>query len=282
MVLKSWNFKIIEKMKNILLFLIVCLLSTQSISQTSSWRTNQPQSSSSTQSRSVDVPSTTSSWRNTSPREFNKPKSNNTVIVRDPWFDFGWNRWGMWGAPSFGWNSYHPTWYYNDWGYRQPARVYYYNDGRKDTVKGKKPIVSFGFHHTTNRQMGTFFTIGNKGYFVFDFNTTYERDHSTYFPYGTINLVDFPLISDLVKQNSFHAGLGKRIGRIGVHGMVGIANERILWRGKDDVGEITFPKSKDNFLTFKFGIMKDFKNFTTKIDYDPIVNYGQLGLGLNF
>lgn len=130
--------------------------------------------------------------------------------------------------------------------------------------------------------MGAFFTIGNKGYFVFDFNTTYERDRSTYFPYGTINLVDFPLISDLVKQNSFHAGLGKRIGRIGVHGMVGIANERILWRGKDDVGEITFPKSKDNFLTFKFGIMKDFKNFTTKIDYDPIVNYGQLGLGLNF
>lgn len=130
--------------------------------------------------------------------------------------------------------------------------------------------------------MGAFFTMGNRGYFVFDFNTTYERDRSTYYPYGNINLVDFPLISDLIKQNSFYVGLGKRIGRLGIHGMVGSASERILYRGKDDIGEITFPKSKDKFLTFKFGIIKDFKNTSIKADFDPIVKYGQLGLGLNF
>lgn len=255
-------------------------------SQTSSWRT-QPPSNTQSKTTTNTNPSTQSnnsisSWRNESPREFNKPRTNPTVLVRDPWFDMGWNRWGMWGAPRFGWNSYLPTWYYNDWGYRQPARVYYYNDGKVDTVRGKRPIYSFGLHHTSNRQMGAFFTIGNKGYFIFDFNTTYERDRSTFFPYGTIDQVDFPLISDLVKQNSFYLGAGKRINRFGVHAMVGFANERILWRGKDDVGEITFPKSQQNFVTFKFGAMKDFKNFTFKMDYDPVVRYGQIGAGLNF
>lgn len=270
-------------MKNIFFLLFYLMVTSYCFPQTSNWRTNPPSNNSnSSSSKTTNTTSTTSTWRNTSPTEFNKPTTKQTVIVHDPWFDMGWNRWNRWGVPTFGWNSYIPSWYYNDWGYRQPSRIYYYNNGKVDTVKGKKPIVSFGIQHTTNKQMGMFFTIGNKGYFVFDFNTTYERDRSTYFPYGTINLVDFPLISDLVKQNSFYFGAGKRIGRVGVHAMVGYASEKILWRGKDDVGEITFPKSKDNFLTFKTGLMKDFKNLTIKIDYDPIINYGQVGLGLNF
>lgn len=269
-------------MKRVTITFLMCLTSLLSMSQTSTWRTNTPSPSTNNSSKSSFTTNSTSSWRNTQPTEFNKPKTNNTIVVRDPWFGFGWNRWNMWGAPSIGWNSYAQTWYWNDWGYRQPARIYYYDDGRKDTIKGKKPIISFGFHHTTNRQMGAFFTIGNKGYFVFDFNTTYERDRSTFFPYGTINLVDFPLISDLVKQNSFYFGVGKRLRRFGVHGMIGIANEKILWRGKDDVGEITFPKSKDNFVTFKIGLTKDLKNFTSKLDYDPVCRYGQFGVGINF
>lgn len=252
-----------------------------SVSQVSSWRTNPPSSSTSTSS-SKSTETSTSSWRNSQPNDFNKPKSNPTVIVREPWFGYGRNRWDLWSAPGFGWNSYSPMWYYNDWGYRQPARIYYYDDGRRDTIKGAKPIISFGFHHTTNKQIGGFFTIGNKGYFLIDFNTTYEKDRSTYFPYGSINLVDFPLMTDLVKQNSFYAGVGKRIKRFGVHGMVGVNTEKILWRGKDDVGEITFPKSKNTHLTLKIGTIKDFKNFTIKIDYDPIVGYGQFGAGLNF
>jgi len=270
---------------NKFIFFLIFILSVPilTFAQTSSWRTNPPSSNSQTQSsRTPSITNTTSTWRNTSPNEFNRPKSNTKIVVHEPFFGFGWNRWNMWGAPSFGWNSYSPMWYFNDWGYRQPGRIYYYDDGRKDTIRGQKPIISFGFHHTTNRQMGGFFTIGNKGYFVFDFNTSYERDRSTYFPYGTINLVDFPLISDLVKQKSFYVGVGKRIGRFGVHGMIGSASERILYKGKDDVGEITFPKSKDNFITFKFGLIKDFKNITIKTDFDPIVKYGQLGVGLNF
>lgn len=270
-------------MKNIVFsfFFLICLGFT-SIGQNSSWRTNPPQKSTSTNSQStssVNNFNTVSSWRNDTPSDFNKPQRNKTVFIRDPWFDFGWNRWTY---PSYGWNSYLPSYYYNNWGYRQPARVYYYDNGKIDTLKGKRPIFSFGIHHTTNSQMGAFLTIGNKGYFVLDFNTTYKRDRSTFFPYGTINLVDFPLISDLNKQSSFYFGLGKRINRFGIHGMIGFAKERVLWRGVDDIGEITLPKRTENFVTFKFGFTKDFKNFTTKVDFDPIVNYGQVGLGLNF
>ena len=271
-------------MKKFIFFTILILtVSISSFSQTSSWRTNPPSNnSSSSSSKTTNTTNQVSSWRNSSPSEFNKPRTNQVVTVHEPWFDMGWNRWSRWGVPTFGWNSFMPSWYYNDWGYRQPSRIYFLDNGKRDTIKGKKPIISFGIQHTTNKQMGLFFTIGNKGYFVFDFNTTYERDRSTYFPYGTINLVDFPLISDLVKQNSFYIGAGKRLGRLGIHVMVGHASERILWRGKDDVGEITFPKSQDNFLTFKGGLMKDFKNLTLKMDYDPIIKYGQIGVGLNF
>lgn len=70
----------------------------------------------------------------------------------------------------FGWNYYSPSWYWNDWGYRQPARVYVYDNGKRDTVRGKKPIISFGVQGTTDKQVGGFFTIGNKGYFITEYN----------------------------------------------------------------------------------------------------------------
>ena len=268
---------------------VLLLLPVLTFGQTSSWRTNPPSripNTPSIQSQRSDV----SMWRNTSPREFNrlqttKPGSN--IIVRDPWFygpgfGWGWNRWDLWGAPAFGWNFYSPMWYWNDWGYRQPARVYVYNDGRRDTIRGKKPIISFGLQKTTDKQIGGFFTIGNKGYFITEFNSTYERDNSTFFPYGTITQVDFPLINDYVKLNSFYVGFGKRIKRTGVHFMLGSVNEVVRYRGKDNIGYITFPKYNDRFTTVKMGVLHDLKNATIKFDYDPIQKNGTFGLGLNF
>jgi hypothetical protein len=272
-------------MKRILLFLF--LVPTLALSQVSSWRG----SSTSTVRSSQFISSNNemSSWRNSNPRDLNRPQETrpgSNILVRDPWswndWGWGWNRWNMWGAPTFGWNFWQPMWYWNDWGYRQPARVYVYENGKRDTIKGKKPIMNFGLHHTTNNQMGVFFTVGNRGYFVIDVNTTSQRDRSTFFRNGTIDKVDFPLISDLTKQKSLYVGAGKRFGRVGVHSMVGFANERILWRGRDQIGEITFPKSNQSFVTYKIGALKDYKNFTLKMDYDPVIKYGQFGLGFNF
>ncbi len=114
-----------------------------------------------------------------------------------------------------------------------------------------------------------------------DFVSTYEPDRSTFFPNGKITQVDFPLINDLTKERTVYFGIGKRHKRFGFHTMIGFGNERVLWRGKDDIGEITFPKYNSNFTTMKIGAMRDFKNITIKFDHDPIRKYSQLGLGLN-
>jgi hypothetical protein len=188
----------------------------------------------------------------------------------------------MWGAPTFGWNFWQPMWYFNDWGYRQPARIYVFENGKRDTIQGKKPIINFGIQKSTDKQIGGFFAVGNKVYFISEFNTTYERDKSTFFPYGTITQVDFPLTDDYIRLQSYYAGIGKRFKRTGVHLMVGGVSERVRWRGKDEVGEITFPKYTDRFMTIKIGAIHDFKNVTFKIDYDPIIENSTVGLGINF
>ena len=152
-----------------LLFLLV-FIPTVLLSQVSTWRgaTSTPRVS--TQSFQQSIPQrNVSSWRNESPREFNRPartRPGSNIIVNDPWlmnnWGWGWNRWDMWGAPAFGWNFWQPMWYWNDWGYRQPARIYVYDNGRRDTIRGKKPIISFGIQGTTDDQVGGFFTIGIK------------------------------------------------------------------------------------------------------------------------
>jgi hypothetical protein len=287
-------------MKN-LLFLFV-FIPTLAFSQVSSWRSNPPQSQRSMPS-TMGQRSDISLWRNDGPRDFNRPRPNNSrpnVIVTDPWFygGWGWNRWDMLGAPGFGWNYWTPMWYQNDWGYRQPARVYVYDDGKIDTVRGKKPVISFGIQKTTDNQVGGFFTIGNKVYFILDYNTTINSDKSDYFGDKTIwnyrndvmivNNVPkkiselFPLSSDVIRQSNLYFGIGKRIGRFGTHVSIGTINENIKYRYKDDDGYITFPKYRGRFTTIKIGTLYDYKNFTIKVDYDPIINDGIFGLGINF
>ena len=282
-------------MKN-LLFLLA-FIPTLAFSQVSNWRTTPPQQSQPQQR--VETPrvqpsapqrNDVSDWRNQPPsRGYDRPirtRPGSNIIVRDPWlmnnFGWGWNRWDMWGAPAFGWNYWNPGFYLNDWGYRQPARVYVYDNGKSDTIKGKKPVISFGIQKTSDKQVGGFFTIGNKGYLITEYNASIERDKSTFFPFGNVTQVDFPLVNDLVQRQSFYIGAGKRIKRTGIHMMIGTVSEDVKWRGKDDLGYITFPKYLDRFTTIKIGALHDYKNFTIKMDYDPIINNGTFGLGVNF
>jgi hypothetical protein len=275
-------------MKN-LLFLLA-FIPTLALSQVSNWRSNPPAPQRSTPSvqPSTSQRNDVSRWRNESPKEYNRPQQNrrgSNIIVGDPFFNdwgWGWNRWNMWGAPNFGWNYWNPGFYLNDWGYRQPQRIYIYDNGKQDTIRGKKPVISFGIQKTTDNQIGGFFTIGNKGYLIMEYNSSIERDNSTFFPFGNVTQIDFPLVNDLVQRNSFYIGAGKRIKRTGVHFMIGSVSEDVKWRGKDDLGYITFPKYLDRFTTMKVGVLHDFKNLTIKGDYDPIINTGTFGLGINF
>ena len=280
-------------MKN-LLFLLA-FVPTLAFSQVSNWRTTPPQQSQPQQR--VEAPrvqtstpqrNDVSDWRSQPPSiGYDRPlrtRPGSDIIIRNQWGwnNWGWNRWDMWGAPAFGWNYWNPGFYSNHWGYRQPARVYVYENGKRDTIKGKKPVISVGIQTTGGNQIGGFFTMGNKAYFIAEYNSTFERDNSTFFPYGNITQVDFPMVSDLVKQSNFYIGIGKRIKRTGIHMMIGSVTEDVKWRGKDDIGYITFPKYKDRFTTVKIGALHDFKNLTIKYDYDPIIRKSTFGLGMNF
>ena len=280
-------------MKN-LLFLLA-FVPTLAFSQVSNWRTTPPQQSQPQQRVEAPrvQPSTpqrndVSNWRSQPPSNgYDRPlrtRPGSDIIIRNQWGwnNWGWNRWDMWGAPAFGWNYWNPGFYSNHWGYRQPARVYVYENGKRDTIKGKKPVISVGIQTTGGNQIGGFFTMGNKAYFIAEYNSTFERDNSTFFPYGNITQVDFPMVSDLVKQSNFYIGIGKRIKRTGIHMMIGSVTEDVKWRGKDDIGYITFPKYKDRFTTVKIGALHDFKNLTIKYDYDPIIRKSTFGLGMNF
>ena len=280
-------------MKN-LLFLLA-FVPTLAFSQVSNWRTTPPQQSQPQQRVEAPrvQPSTpqrndVSNWRSQPPSNgYDRPlrtRPGSDIIIRNQWGwnNWGWNRWDMWGAPAFGWNYWNPGFYSNHWGYRQPARVYVYENGKRDTIKGKKPVISVGIQTTGGNQIGGFFTMGNKAYFIAEYNSTFEKDNSTFFQYGNITQVDFPMVSDLVKQSSFYVGIGKRIKRTGIHMMIGSVTEDVKWRGKDDIGYITFPKYKDRFTTVKIGALHDFKNLTIKYDYDPIIRKSTFGLGMNF
>lgn len=288
-------------MKKITLLLLI--LPLISFSQVSNWRSGsstKPSSNvSSSTSRSSNLTPNTSSWRqdppNRQPQTYTTPKRPLNSYYSP--FYFGPNRWFGWGAPLY-YDYWTPSFYYNNWGYREPARIYYRGE-RQDTVKGKKVHFSFGFQTTVfKNQIGGWFTIGDRVYLIGEFNLSINRDDSYYafnktiwnyyndqmFVNGvtyTINQL-FPLQKDVERNNSFYLGLGRKIKRTGFHLMAGLDNTNLRYRYKDDIGYITFPKSEKNMFTIKLGAVRDIGIFTVKLDVDPVTKRVTAGTGLNF
>jgi hypothetical protein len=270
-----------------LILILILFCTIMLYSQVSSWRQTggsvpaSSQTSQSTQTRvqpSVPQQNNVSSWRNNQPQQ-SQPDQRGRVRVQN------WNRnnqfgyyWGNWG-----WYQPMPYIWYDDYGWRQRSVIHIYEGGKRDTIRKERVYTSFGFGHTNNKQISYWGTIGDKrGYFIMDYVMTYAIDQNQYYPYGKINNVDFPLNDeDWKKESTFYVGAGKRIGKIGIHGMIGFGNEVIRWQGKDDLGGISFPKSNTSFTTYKIGLIRDFKFVTLKVDTDPIRGYSQISIGLN-
>ena len=264
-----------------MLLLVIPMIS---FSQVSSWRqTGGSVSSQTTQSsnvqQSIPQQNNVSNWR-TNPPQTSRPTYN--VITRPNNWGWGGNNWG-WQWNNWGWYQPMPYIWYDDFGWRQRSVIHIYESGKRDTIRKERVYTSFGFGHTTNKQAAYWGTIGGKrGYFIMDYVMTYTIDKNQYYPYGQINNVDFPLSKeDWKKESTFYVGAGKRIGKIGIHGMIGFGNEVIRWQGEDDLGGISFPKSNMNFTTYKIGLIRDFKFVTLKLDTDPIRGYSQISIGLN-
>ena len=270
-----------------LILILILFCTIMLYSQVSTWRQTggsvSPQTTQSAPRVQPSVPqqqNNVSSWRNNSPQQSQtQPDRRGRVFVQN------WNRQNQFGYYWGNWGWYQPMPYiwYDDYGWRQRSVIHIYESGKRDTIRKERVYTSFGFGHTTNKQALYWGTIGGKkGYFIMDYVMTYAIDRNQYYPYGQINNVDFPLSKeDWKKESTFYVGGGKRIGKLGIHGMIGFGNEIIRWQGKDDLGGISFPKSNSTFTTFKVGIIRDFKFVTLKIDTDPIRGYTQIGIGLN-
>ena len=269
-----------------LILILILFCTIMLYSQVSTWRQTggsvSPQTTQSAPSVQQSVPqqNNISSWRNNSPQQSQtQPDRRGRVFVQN------WNRQNQFGYYWGNWGWYQPMPYiwYDDFGWRQRSVIHVYENGRKDTIRKERVYNAFGFGHTTNKQSAFWGMVGGKkGYFIMDYVMTYEIDKNQYYPYGQINNVDFPLSkTDWKKESTFYVGGGKRIGKLGVHGMIGFGNEVIRWQGKDDLGGISFPKSNSSFTTFKVGIIRDFKFVTLKLDTDPIRGYTQIAIGLN-
>jgi hypothetical protein len=269
-------------MKKLLVFLFVGIMSIMTTSaQISGWRSSPPTRNS--------MPSFSqgqqnfSGWRNNPP--INPRQSFQTQRPNYNWNNnsyYNYNRWNMWGAPMFGYNYYSPWYYYNNWGYREPARIYVYPNGKQDTIRGKSVHFSFGIQKDDIKQIGGWATIGNRNYFIGEYSQTYAKDNSTFYPFGRLSLVDFPLVDDLKLTQTFYIGLGKKIKRTGIHFMVGSINETVRYRGKDSISYLTFPKQNNSRMTVKAGLIHDFQNLSIKLDYDPILKSTTYGVGVNF
>ena len=267
---------------------VFLLIPTLMFGQVSTWRQSggsvPAQTSQSTQT-STSPQNNVSSWRN------NPPQQSQPLPPRDRGGIQNWNGIQNWGAMNqfgyywgnWGWYQPFPYMWYDDYGWRQRSVIHVYESGKRDTIRKEPVYTSFGFGHTTNKQVSYWGLIGGKkGYFIMDYVMTYAIDQNQYYPYGQINNVDFPLSEeDWKKESTFYIGGGKKIGKIGIHGMIGFGNEVIRWQGKDAIGGISFPKSNSSFTTFKVGIIKDFKFVTLKLENDPIRGYSQISIGLN-
>ena len=266
---------------------VFLLIPTLMFGQVSSWRTNPPQQSQTTQSTPRVQPSipqqqnNVSQWRTqTAPiRPSDRYDAQPLVRRYRPTIQ---NPYGLQYGGVWGWYQPYPYIWYDEYGWKQRSEIRIYENGRRDTVS-KELYFTAGLGHTNNKQASFWGAIGgNKGYFILDYTMSYDIDHNQYYPYGRINDVDFPLSkNDFIKQGTLYLGGGKRFGKLGVHGMIGFGNENIRYQGKDALGGISFPKSNSNFTTFKFGIIRDFKFFTLKLDRDPIRNFNQISIGLN-
>ena len=215
-----------------------------------------------------------------------RPSRNN---INRPGVFYG-NRWDLWGAPMFGYNYWYPGYWYDPFGYRQPAMIYYYDNGRVDTIKGKATRVSFGIQYSTNKNIGGFITVGNKGYFIADYSTFFQKDESSYYPDLTKDKVipwGDQKLEDLYSGGALYLGAGKRFARTGFHVMVGFGRETKRYQFFDEMfilsnnGKYSILNYTDNFTTIKFGVIHDFKRASIKIDLDPIRKNTSIGLGVN-
>lgn len=221
----------------------------------------------------------------------NNPRTNQPIIYNDPWM---WNRWNRWGAPIYGFSYYDPWIFYDYRGRRIPARTYYYEDGKRDTVFGKPTKFRFGLNYSLNNEAGGWLIIGDKNFFIFDFQSKINKDKSTFYSDPRVNFVQASQVwgdkrlEDIESSISIYAGFGTRMKNTGGFVALGWVDEESNYQffdetyGLSDNGKYSFRDFSRDYFSMKFGIVHDFNKISLKGDFDPIRNNFTFGVGINF
>lgn len=213
----------------------------------------------------------------------------------DPWYDpwwgmgWGWNRW----YPFTGWNYFDRFWWYDNWGYRNPGRVYVYSDGKRDTVKAKPLHGSVGISYNKNPEWGLWGTLGREVYVILEYSRSFQRDESAYYSDITkdqVNEWGDKRFENQVRSNLFSLGLGKKITKnVGLHAQLGFGRTTVRQTYFDELfilsnnGYYTIPDYSEKITTLKFGTLVGLsKTINGKFDYDVNRERFSLGFGVKF
>lgn len=206
------------------------------------------------------------------------------------------NRWNRWGAP-LDYHHYSDFYFSDRWGYRTPARVYYYKNGGQDTIVSKKSKVRLGLNLSSNKEVGGWFTVGRDVYFKASFNKTFGTDESTFYSNISMDVVQNWVntnpsqnykLNDITEGWNVYLGVGREFKHFGANVSLGIGKENNNYQYFDGTyilsnnGKYSFRNFVDDYTTLSIGLTKDIKSLSISTDYDPIRNEFYLGLGFNF
>jgi hypothetical protein len=235
----------------------------------------------------------TESYDKTSIRtsEINRRQTRRTttpIFYGPSYYDYNMN-WGRWGAPLYGYRGFYPFYYYDRFGFRQPGRIYTYNDGKIDTIRGERQHWRLGLSLSTKNQIGGFFSYGNKSFIIAEYSSYLSNDKSTFFPDLTMDYVigwNDDKLNNITKGGVVHIGFGHKINKFGFYVSPGYGWTTNNFQFFDELyilsnnGRYSFPNYNEKYFTGKFGVIYDYKFITTKVDYNPFTNNLNFGLGI--
>lgn len=222
--------------------------------------------------------------------------SKRPVIVNQPIiYDDYWrmNRWNRWGAP-YSYMTYYDWDFYDRWGYRTPARIYQYNDGKKDTVVSKKNKTRLGLNFSTDNHLGAWITVGRGVYFKGQFSKILSQDQSEFYNHPDVNFYNANSVwkdqrlQDITKGWSLYLGLGREFKKIGFNLSLGVGRETENYQFFDEFyqlsnnGKYSFKNFVDDYVTMSLGVTHDYKFLSINAEVDPIRKTFWLGTGFNF
>lgn len=276
-------------MKNILIFLF--FLPTVTFTQT------EKEQKLSIRNHVITIPSTSTEKtektivKRSSYSEDRQTFNNENIFQPVTYYDYDrWN-WVNWGAPTFGFRGFIPSYYYDRFGLRQPSRIYTMDNGEKMTVKGVKKHWRFGLSYNTINQLGGFISYGNKTYLIAEYSSYIPNDESSFIPNLTMDKVlewEDKKLDDIFYGGSVYIGCGIKVNSFGIYVMPGYTWTTQNFQFFDEFyilsnnGRYSFPNFSENSVTAKVGILYDYKLLTTKIDYNPFRNYINFGVGFIF